>query len=161
MTHRFDSPDHAYGVCYLGTTLDCCIVEALALDVDATSLGASITSQTLSQHYVAVVIPRRDLIVARLADSGLNQLRIDLRVSSGDNYGVARAWSKAIHDHPSQVDGILYPSRHRNSLYCVALFERARESLHFTTWGTLGDQTSTSLWVETARVLSECDIRVL
>src|SRR5258708_32400205 len=123
--------------------------------------GAWSPLQTLSQAYAAGAVPRLDLSLARLADSGLNQLRIDLRVSSGDDYGVARAWSRAIHDHPAHVDGILYPSRHHNRLYCVAMFERARDALQFTTWGTLGDQAVTSLWAETARVLADCEIHVL
>jgi len=161
LTHRFDAPDRSYGVCYLGTTLDCCLVEALEVDVDAATLGASITGQTLSQYYAAVAVPRRDLMLARLADLGLNRLRIDLRVSSGNDYDVAREWSKAIHDHPTQVDGILYPSRHRDSLYCVALFERARDALQFTFWGTLGDPAVASLWAETTRILAECEVRVL
>lgn len=160
LAYRFDAPDRSYGVCYLGSTLDCCLVEALEVEVDAATLGASITRQTLSQYYAAVAVPRRDLVLARLADHGLNHLRIDPRVSSGDD-DVARTWSKAIHDHPGQLDGILYPSRHPNSPYCVALFDRARDALELTVWGTLGDPSEASLWAETARILAECDVMVL
>lgn len=106
LIHRFDSPDGTYGVFYLGTTLDCCLVEAVAVEVDAATLHASITLQTLSRLYAAVAVPKRDLILARLVDTGLNQLRIDLRVSSGNDYDVARAWSKAIRDHPPNVDAV-------------------------------------------------------
>ncbi len=78
-------------MCNLGRTLDCCVVKALPLDVDATTLGVSIVLQALSPHYVGIAVPRLDLCVARLVDSGLKQLLIELRFNSGDDYGVARA----------------------------------------------------------------------
>ncbi|MFN8538724.1 MAG: hypothetical protein U0232_14755 [Thermomicrobiales bacterium] len=39
----------------------------------------------------------------------LTALGIDLRITCGDDYGLAGAWSAAIHSHTDRVDGILYP----------------------------------------------------
>ena len=49
-------------------------------------------------------------------------------VVSASSQTLARAWSLALHDHPAQVDGILYPSR-LNEQHNVAIFERAISAL--------------------------------
>ena len=53
---------------------------------------------------------------------------IDLRVTGGDDYNLSQRWSGAIHRYHLLVDGIFYASRHHYGLYCVALFERARDT---------------------------------
>ena len=45
-------------------------------------------------------------------------------------YDVCGAWADALHDHPEQPAGILYPSRFDPSERCVALFDRAAPALH-------------------------------
>lgn len=41
-------------------------------------------------------------------------------------YDVAQSWSKALHDHPAEADGIAYTARHDDRAMCIALFDRAR-----------------------------------
>jgi len=45
------------------------------------------------------------------------------------SYDVTWAWSAALHHHPQAVDGIHYRSRHDDSGFAVALFDRARDKV--------------------------------
>jgi hypothetical protein len=54
----------------------------------------------------------------------------DGRVSTVVPYEVPQAWSKALHGHPEQVNGLVYQSRHLNTEPAVVLFEdRCSEKL--------------------------------
>jgi hypothetical protein len=45
-------------------------------------------------------------------------------VVRGSKQGLARRWSVAVHAHPEQVDGLIYPSR-LNGETNLALYDRA------------------------------------
>ena len=96
------------------------------------------------------------------ADDGLTLNGIDLRVTGGDDYNLAQRWSGAIHAHHPLVDGIFYASRHHNGLYCVALFERARDKVIFDRphWGVLGDSASPDLFGQTAALLRRFQVQI-
>lgn len=106
------------------------------------------TSQ-LRDYYAATLTVRQPLVLAHLADDGLAQAGIDQRVTGGDDYALSQAWAKAIHEHEGTVDGILFPSRHHNTLYAVALFGRAADRVTFRRWGSLGDRRARGLWSDT------------
>ncbi len=159
---RFDAPDRSYGVSYLGTSLDCCVVEVLTPTYRPRQQPPLIVAQAqVTSYYAAIATLIRPLQLAYLADEGLVQLGIDQRHTGGDDYDLSGAWSLAIHGHTSMVDGIFYPSRHHNGLYSVALFERAAPAVRFRRWGILGDRTVPGLWHETTRVLHRFSIAVL
>lgn len=159
---RFDAPDRSYGVCYLGTSLDCCLVEVLTPAYRPHQQPPLIVAQAqLTSYYAAIATLLRPLQLAYLADEGLIQLGIDQRHTGGDDYDLAGTWSLAIHGHASRVDGIFYPSRHHNGLYSVALFERSASAVGFRRWGSLGDRAVLDLWTETTRVLHRFNIAVL
>jgi hypothetical protein len=161
LTYRFDAPDQSYGVCYLGTTLACCLLETVPLRKRRRSRTLIIDAGVLNQRYAAYATVRRDLRLAWLADAGLVRNGADTRITGGDNYTASRRWSKACHDHTSQLDGILYPSRRENTLYSVALFERATDALDFTAWGPLSPGAVPDLWREIVRFLEMYQIEVL
>jgi hypothetical protein len=115
----------------------------------------------LRDYYAARIDLLRPLRLAHLALAGLTSLGIDLRVTCGDDYDLAGAWSAAIHAHDATVDGLFYPSRHHEGHYSVALFERARAAARFTRWGTLGDAASPDLWVELNAILARFQVALL
>ena len=159
---RFDAPDRSYGVCYRGTSLDCCMLEVLTPAYHPAQNPPLIVTQTqLTSYYCAIATASRPLRLAQLADDGLVQLGVDQRHTGGDDYDLSGAWSLAIHGHSSAVDGIFYPSRHHNGLYSVTLFERAAPAMSFRRWGTLSDALVPDLWSEAARVLARFGIAVL
>ena len=55
-----------------------------------------------------------------------------------------------------------YASRHHNGLYCVALFERARDKVTFDRphWGVLGDPASPDLFGQTAALLRRFRVHI-
>lgn len=124
---RFDAPDATYGVCYFGTSLASAFLETVPLALVAASADRLVEASDLSTRYVSLATSTETLELAFFADDGLALNGVDLRVTSGDDYRLSQRWSGAIHAHHALVDGILYASRHHNALYCVALFERARE----------------------------------
>jgi hypothetical protein len=156
--HRFDAPDRSFGVCYMGTTLECCLHAQTRI---AVAQPWVIAEADLRLFYAAIVTVERQLDLAYLADAGLATLGIDQRHTGGDDYGLAKCWSAAIHAHSSDVDGIFYASRHHNRMYAVALFARARGKVRFDTWDTLGDRGVADLWVETERILRTYAIIVI
>jgi hypothetical protein len=158
---RFDAPDGSYGVCYLGTTLGCCLLEVLPVTHTATGGRRLVTLATLQSYYAAVATLQRPLQLANLTGHGLGALGIDQRVTGGDDYALAGRWSAAIHKHRSGVDGLVYPSRHHNGRFSVALFERARDAIVFARWGVLGDRAVPDLWVALTRELSAARIDII
>jgi hypothetical protein len=161
LAYRFDAPDRSYGVCYLGTTLACCLLETIPLGRRRRTGTRFIQADVLHERYAAYATLRRDLRLAWLADAGLVRNGADLRVTGGDNYTLSRRWSQAIHEHLSRLDGILYPSRHENTLYSVALFERAQDVLDFTVWGPLTPGVVPDLWREIVGIVDTYRIEVL
>ena len=159
-TFRFNATDGSFGVCYLATTLTCALLETLSISRPIE--GPWIVTQTeLRLRYVARAATIRPMRLAYLADDGLQLLGIDLRVTGGSDYLLSRRWSQAIHGHAARVDGVFYPSRHHNRLFSVALFERARDAVAFSVWGTLGDPKQRLLWLATLRFLRRFDARLI
>ncbi len=160
-TYRFDAPDRSYGVCYLGATLACCLLEVLDLQRATATARRFVADAQLGAYYAAVATATRPLRLAYLADNGLAQLGIDQRHTAGDDYDLSGAWSAAIHAHTAWVDGIFYATRHHNGLYAVALFERAASAVAFRRWGVLGDRSVADLWVETDAAFARFHIDIL
>jgi hypothetical protein len=117
---RFDDPHRRYGVLYAAEAAEGCFVETLARDLRHNS----ITWSDLQRRLLTRIQARRPLRLVDLRGPGLRQLGADGRLSTGD-YGVAQRWSLALHEHPAQLDGILYGSRFDPRQDCLALFERA------------------------------------
>ena len=64
-----------------------------------------------------------------LHGSGLAQLGVTAEAASGGRYDTSRRWSRALWDHPDRPDGIVYRSRHDDSAFSIALYDRARNRL--------------------------------
>ena len=79
-----------------------------------------------------------------LTGSGLATIGADNRLASGD-YRVAQRWSRALHEHPAEPDGLCYRSRLDPSRASAVLFERAAAVLEVEPQG--------SLWAPRHRVL--------
>ena len=141
---RFDAPNGEFGVCYFGTSLDCCLVEVLSAEREPDSGRLLLATTRLSEFYASVA-----------------RLGIDQRVTGGDDYNLSQRWAAAIHGHASMVDGIFYATRHHNQLYAVALFERARDAVQFERWGVLGDRSVGDLSTDTDRLLVRFGITLL
>ena len=74
---------------------------------------------------IAEVGLNRPLQLVDLRGSGLKGIGADGRLIVGGDYSMARRWSKALHDHPQEIDGIWYRARNDPDRLSVAVYNRA------------------------------------
>lgn len=139
---RFDSPRAGYGILYAGQNQRGAFIETFGR-----TLGVRTVSGTaLQQRNLFKITSNRPLVIVDIWGVNLTKLgvlkdtasHIDARVSSG-SYRVSRAWAKAIYEHPQQVDGNCYHSRHDDTEICCGLFERTATILTEVNLGNLID----------------------
>ena len=131
---RFSDPRrrveaNRFGVLYLGSSLKVCFLEAVlrdARDGEAGTLPIAMT--TISERATAAIAPTRDLHLLDLTGDGPVRMGIPSDVARGARQSLARRWSVAFHEHPAQIDGILYPSR-LNGEQNIAVYDRAIPAL--------------------------------
>ena len=127
--YRFDAPDGSYGVMYAALDFTTCFAEVLLRDSLLADPKPTLFESDLARLVVATFGPvRRRLRLARLLGPMPN-LGIDAQISAYHDYSVTRAWSKALHDHPAAVDGLVFASRMNSPALSVAIFERASKGL--------------------------------
>lgn len=103
-------------VCFAETFLRNPPVRILALD-------------DLAGRSIATIELRRELRLVPLHGASLARLGATAELASGSDYALSQAWSRALWEHADKPDGILYRSRHDDSALCVAVYDRARDSL--------------------------------
>ena len=134
---RFSDPRrrieaNRFGVLYLGSSIKVCFVEAILRDDRDGHVGTFPMARTmLTDRNVAAIAPTRDLKLLDLRGDGPVRMGIPSDVVRGANQTLARVWSVAFHEHPSAIDGIIYPSR-LNGEHNVAIYGRAVPALACT-----------------------------
>jgi RES domain len=129
---RFDSPDQGYGILYVGADVYASWIECYG----RTHGAKGVSEVALRQRNLYAIDSQRELVFADLTGNGLVKIGADARISSG-SYAVARQWAEAIHEHPQQVDGIKYRSRHDDERYCYGIFDRCANDLQEKDLGSL------------------------
>jgi hypothetical protein len=118
-SNRFDAPDRSFGVLYAGRDRFCAFIETLARAAGT----RIITTTELERQALSELKAVRPLRLIDLTQSGtLMRIGADARLFSA-NHEIAQRWSKVLHDHPLNLDGILYPSRLDPQRHALALFE--------------------------------------
>lgn len=126
--NRFDDPNNLYGTCYFGTKLSVAIAETLLHDEVPKAGKFEIASDTLENRYV-IRTDGEPLRLANLTGAPLKRLGGHADLSATVSYAVTQHWSLAVHDHPDNVDGFVYMSRHLNTDKAVVLFDRAKSKI--------------------------------
>jgi hypothetical protein len=131
--NRFDSPPPGmYGVLYVAHEVDGAFIETLG---HATGTNV-LADAELRERGLARIRTRGPLLLVDLTGPGLAHLGADNRLCTGDIF-VAQRWSRALHGHPDEPDGILYRSRHDPELLCAAIYDRARDRIQAQRLGSL------------------------
>lgn len=118
-SNRFDAPDGSYKVLYLGGDPFCAFIETFAHAAGT----RAVTTTALKNKALSRLKPVRPLRIIDLWGPGsLFRVGSDSRLFSAE-YGISQLWSKALHDHPVDAQGILYPSRLDPSRQSIALFD--------------------------------------
>src|SRR5262249_40984510 len=127
---RFSDPrrrvlKNRFGVLYLGNTLKVCFLEAILRDQRNGVIGDYVIreSKLRSRRYALVEVISQ-LNLADLRGDGCVRMGIPSDVPRSANHALARRWSLAFYQHPSQADGIVYPSRLNNDTN-LAIYDRA------------------------------------
>lgn len=135
--NRFDDPSlpkkNRYGVCYFGFDLETGIAETLLHDEMPTK-GYFRVSATALKTRQLVTVQAKDLELVVMTGPQLKRLAGGGELSTVLPYEIPQAWSKALHAHKQNFDGVLYISRHLNDRQAVTLFERAKKKLSKPTY---------------------------
>lgn len=116
---RFDSPNKAFGVLYLGMDEYCSFIETFG----QTTGIRSVSRMQLEARRLAEFEAMRSLKLIDLCSSGgLTRIGADAGLLSGP-HAVAQRWSDALRKHPAKPDGILYPARHDPARRACAIFD--------------------------------------
>lgn len=125
-THRFHAPDGSYRACFIGRSEEAAFAEGVVHGPVPTQL---ISRKTLEARAIAMIHVLDRLVLVPLYGPYLMRLGATASVTHGADYAVPQSWGKAIHDHAQAVDGILYTSRHDETTFSIALFERAAHKI--------------------------------
>jgi hypothetical protein len=130
--NRFDAPAKEFGALYVAKDFHGAFIETFGH-----STGVRfVTTAELRLRGLALITPKRKLRLVDLRAQGLARMGADAELTSGPDRDLARRWARAIHDHPRQLDGILYRARHDPSRTCAAIFDRAAPELAENRLGT-------------------------
>lgn len=114
-----------FGVLYLGSSLKVCFVEAILRDQADGRIGDVLIEESeLSARTYASVRLDAALSLIDLRGDGPLRMGIPSDVARASRQALARKWSLAFYEHPSTIDGIIYPSR-LNGETNLAIYDRA------------------------------------
>ncbi|HVB96929.1 MAG TPA: RES family NAD+ phosphorylase [Chloroflexota bacterium] len=137
---RWDAPDGSYGVLYVGSDAFAAFIETFGHNTGIRAIQtADLVTRQLSR-----ITTRRPVRLVGVTGPHLAKLGADARLFSAD-YGIAQQWSRAICQHPSAPDGILYPSRHDETRLCAAFFDHLQNDVSEQSVGTLAEPQNTAL----------------
>ena len=149
---RFDGPNQGYGILYVGEDEYASFIECYGRVHGV----RGVEEVALKQRNLFMLFSERPLILVNLTGDNLVKLGADARLSSG-SYQKARTWGRAIWEHPLQVDGIRYRSRHDDERFCCGLFDRVAPHLRENNLGNLVDSHPLLL----AKILNKYDYGLL
>ena len=130
-----------FGVLYLGSSLKVCFVEAVLRDQGDGRIDHLLLDENdLAARSYGMIEVMTALSVVDLRGDGPLRMGIPSDVARGSSQSLARRWSVAIHDHATQPDGIIYPSR-LNGETNLAIYGRAIPKLRAVTHGPLLEET--------------------
>jgi hypothetical protein len=147
--NRFDAPAGQYKTYYFGFKLSTAICETVLHDIVPVGGYFDIHIARLVAYNVYRYSGAK-LKLANLTGESLKRLGLHGQFSGTSYYTKPQLWSKAIYNHPSNVDGFIYMSRHLTTEKAVVLFDRAKAKIQA---GTPEGLTVQKRWPRAARSL--------
>jgi hypothetical protein len=123
--NRFDAPNGEYRTLYAAASHEGAFVETVLRKPK----GRVLRRAFVDQRVCSIIIPNRDLRLAKLYDEGLQFHQIDASLISIDDYTASRSLALAFYQEFPNLDGIAYRSRYDNGELCFALFDRIPSSM--------------------------------
>ncbi|KWU26452.1 hypothetical protein AS149_25290 [Burkholderia cenocepacia] len=130
--NRFDdrrklSKAKRFGTCYTGFSLNCAFAETVLHN--RTAVGGEFLLPVEELERWVVTFEPAPLAIAVLIGPELKTMGADGSISTISPYVLPGQWSAAVHEHPANVDGLAYMSKHCNDQLAVVLFDRAKPKL--------------------------------
>jgi hypothetical protein len=127
---RFSDPRrrvaaNRFGVLYLGESLKVCFLEAVLRDRREGLIDdLPIEEVELTKRRYAEIATMTELHLVDLKGDNPVRMGVPTDVVRAQRQNLARQWSLAFHGHPSQPDGLIYPSR-LNGATNLAIYDRS------------------------------------
>lgn len=122
---RRRKPESRFGVLYVGESLAVCFLEAVLRDrKDGVAGEIELEERELEERLYVDVEVSAPLRLVDLRGNNAVAMGVPSDVVKGVRHRSGRTWSVAFHEHPSTVDGIIYPSR-LNGQVNLAIYGRA------------------------------------
>jgi hypothetical protein len=123
---RLNAPTQDYGVLYAAQAPQGAFAETFLRVPGRTLIPTDLLA---IKAYVALEL-QRPLTLVQLAGPGLARVGATAQVVHGGKpYGCPQTWSRALHGHPGNFDGIAYSARHDDAALCFAIFDRAADAI--------------------------------
>lgn len=125
-TNRFDAPrgqEGSFGTLYIARDHFGAFIESFG-----DSEGNTVSYTTLEQRSIAEIVIRQPIKAVDLTAHGAAWLGAAGEVTAG-NHALSQQWAHALWKHPTNSDGIYYRARHDQSRFCLAVFDRAQNSI--------------------------------
>ncbi|MER8753299.1 RES family NAD+ phosphorylase [Mesorhizobium sp. M1050] len=127
---RFSDPRrrldaNRFGVLYLGDSLKVCFLETVLRDRrEGLVEDLPIEEVELTRRRYAEIATTTDLRLVDLRGDNAVRMGVPTDVVRAQRQNLARRWSLAFHEHPSEPDAIIYPLR-LNEATNLAIYDRA------------------------------------
>jgi RES domain len=122
--YRFDDPKGEFGVLYAAVQEDGAFAEVFLRELSSKLIDLDeVILRGLSELHLS------PLRCVDLTGEVLRGLGCDNRIATETDYEQTQMWSRALHDHPDEPDGLIYLSRHDPQFRCLAVFDRAKKKI--------------------------------
>jgi hypothetical protein len=123
--YRFDAPNDEFGVLYASESFAACMAETVIRDrFIGSSLPLVLEEASLIERSISTLgHAKPEMLKLAAFTKPLIGLGFTAQVLSDPHYAAPNQWSKAVHDHPAEFDGIYCNSRYANGP-SVAIFDR-------------------------------------
>lgn len=125
--NRFDDVEGEFRVLYAGLTHACAFAEKFLRNRPVRVFSL----ESLRRFSIASIRVVRPIRLAQVKGPGLARLGVTASISSGP-YEESQRFAREICLHRDQPDGILHRARHDDDEVSVALFDRARDAVEWT-----------------------------
>jgi hypothetical protein len=132
--NRFDDPLGHYGVLYVAEEATGAFIEVFGFGVSG-GVDTVRESELLTRALASIEV-KRPMRLVDLTGAGLSRLGATNELTAGP-HPPAQAWSRALWNHPSRPDGLLYRARHDPSCLSVALYSRVQRHVRAVPLGNL------------------------
>ena len=126
---------------YMGRDEYCAFVDTLGQETGCRILT---TAELLKRGWARITSSRPLNLIDLTASGGLAHIGADARLFAGEHF-VSRRWSKALRDHHTKPDGILYPARHDPTRGACALYGHCEALVTATPLGCMADPMHSAL----------------